>query len=160
MHQGLYKSLVLIAVIISVTPCCFVQNTIALAVSTTRYLGSRTIHNLTDPLVADISYSPTTPSTGDAIQFTDASTDSNGTITAWSWDFGDGSMGSTAKNPTHQYQKAGTYVVTHRVTDNNGATDTLTMSLSVKAKGKPGFELLIVVCALTLVVLWRRKNNV
>lgn len=158
MHHSLYKSLVLISVVFSVSTCFFMHNKIATTTSATSNIASSTMLSLTNPLVADISYSPTTPSTGDTIQFMDASTDSNGTITAWSWDFGDGSIGSTAKNPTHQYQKAGTYVVTHRVTDNNGATDILTMSLSVKVKGTPDFELPIVICAITLVLLWRRKK--
>ena len=41
------------------------------------------------------------------IAFQDEST---GQITAWRWDFGDGSV-STDRHPIHQYQKAGEYVV-------------------------------------------------
>ncbi len=49
--------------------------------------------------------------------FTDTSTDADGNITGWSWDFGDGTT-STAQNPgTHHYEVAGTYVVTLTVTD-------------------------------------------
>jgi len=51
--------------------------------------------------------------------FTDASTDTGGTITAWSWDFGDSGT-STTKNPVHTYGAAGTYTVTETVTDNLG----------------------------------------
>ncbi|NIR39482.1 MAG: PKD domain-containing protein, partial [Gemmatimonadetes bacterium] len=40
--------------------------------------------------------------------FTDGSTDADGTIVAWSWDFGDGS-GSTAQSPRHTYAAAGDY---------------------------------------------------
>jgi len=35
---------------------------------------------------------------------------SEGQITTWHWDFGDGAT-STEQNPIHQYQKAGEYVV-------------------------------------------------
>lgn len=48
------------------------------------------------------------------IQFTDLST---GNVTAWSWDFGDGT-GSTAQNPPHTYTAAGTYTVTLTVNSN------------------------------------------
>jgi hypothetical protein len=33
-----------------------------------------------------------------------------GEITAWKWDFGDGTT-STEQNPTHQYKRAGNFVV-------------------------------------------------
>jgi xanthomonalisin len=51
--------------------------------------------------------------------FTDASTDTGGTITSWSWTFGDGTN-STTKNPVHTYAAAGVYTVTETVTDNLG----------------------------------------
>ena len=35
---------------------------------------------------------------------------SDGPVTAWAWDFGDGSS-STEQNPTHEYTRAGSYVV-------------------------------------------------
>ena len=43
--------------------------------------------------------------------FTDASTDTGGTITGYSWNFGDGSSVSTSQNPTHVYASGGTYSV-------------------------------------------------
>src|SRR5215471_8565970 len=42
------------------------------------------------------------------VAFTDAST---GSITAWAWNFGDGTSGSTLQFPTHTYSTAGTYTV-------------------------------------------------
>ncbi len=55
--------------------------------------------------------------------FTDTSTDSDGSIVAWLWDFGD-NTGSTAQNSSHSYSSAGTYSVSLTVTDDEGATDT------------------------------------
>ena len=63
--------------------------------------------------------------------FTDTSTD-EGTITAWSWDFGDTNT-STAQNPTHVYGAAGTYAVQLIVTDDLGAMDTTSQDVTVTA---------------------------
>jgi len=68
--------------------------------------------------------------------FTDSSSDSDGTISSWSWDFGDGNS-STAQNPAHSYSIAGTYTVTLTATDNDGATDQA--SSSVTASDPAGF---------------------
>jgi serine protease len=68
---------------------------------------------------------------GTLVTFTDTSTDSSGTITAHLWTFGDGSPNSSAPNPSHTYSKPGTYSVTEKVTDNNGASATKTASVKV-----------------------------
>ncbi|MDD1703570.1 MAG: DUF2341 domain-containing protein, partial [Methanoregula sp.] len=52
-----------------------------------------------------------------AVTFTDAST---GTLTAWAWDFGDGST-STLKNPDHTYITAGKYSINLTVTGPDGS---------------------------------------
>ena len=54
------------------------------------------------------------------------STDPDGTITGYSWDFGDGGTASGVA-PGHTYDEPGTYVVTLTVTDNEGGTDTATL---------------------------------
>ncbi len=57
-----------------------------------------------------------------SITFTDQSTAAEGTITAWSWDFGDGSALSRLKNPTHVFSPSKTYVVTLTVTTDLGCS--------------------------------------
>ncbi|HSX63051.1 MAG TPA: M14 family zinc carboxypeptidase, partial [Tahibacter sp.] len=66
--------------------------------------------------------------------FTDSSTDSDGSIASRSWNFGDGTT-STVTNPSKTYATAGTYSVTLTVTDNGGATNTKTSSVTVGATG-------------------------
>jgi PKD repeat protein len=61
--------------------------------------------------------------------FTDTSTDPDGTIASWSWTFGDGSS-SSQRNPSHLYAVAGVYDVTLEVTDDKGATDATTVSIT------------------------------
>ena len=73
----------------------------------------------------------TTSCTGLTCTFTDASTDSDGSIAGRSWTFGDGSPESTATNPSHTYTVDGTYNVALNVTDNDGATGTTTSAVTV-----------------------------
>jgi plastocyanin len=61
-------------------------------------------------------YSSVAP--GQAVQFTDASTD-DGTIVSRSWDFGDGSTSAEA-SPSHAYVDPGQYAVVLTVTDDDG----------------------------------------
>jgi PKD repeat protein len=64
--------------------------------------------------------------------FTDASTDVDGTIASREWNFGDGTT-STEANPVHTYLVAGTYTVTLTVTDNENATNSATSRVTVPA---------------------------
>jgi PKD repeat protein len=75
---------------------------------------------------ADFTWAPS----GLAVDFTDASSDVDGTLTEWSWDFGDGGT-STLENPSHKYAVAGEYTVTLTVTDNEGATGERSETVSV-----------------------------
>lgn len=63
--------------------------------------------------------------------FTDTSTDSDGTIASWSWNFGDGGT-STNQHPTHTYAAGGTYTVVLAVTDNEGAQGSSSQSVTVR----------------------------
>lgn len=72
--------------------------------------------------------------------FTDSSTDSDGSIAARGWNFGDGAS-STSTNPSHTYAAAGTYSVSEKVTDNGGATNTRTASVTLAAPTSGGLVL-------------------
>ena len=72
----------------------------------------------------------TSSCTGFTCTFTDHSFDPDGNVTGWSWTFGDGAT-STAQNPSRTYASAGTYTVKLTVTDNGGATQQRTASVTV-----------------------------
>jgi PKD repeat protein len=61
------------------------------------------------------------------------SSDSDGSIVEWAWDFGDGSPVDTTSGAivSHTYAQAGDYTVVLTVTDDDGATDDATQIVSV-----------------------------
>jgi PKD repeat protein len=65
------------------------------------------------------------------VYFTDTSIDSDGSVTQWYWQFGDGAT-STVQNPSHHYQWPGTYTVTLTATDNEGGSDSETKLVVVE----------------------------
>lgn len=58
------------------------------------------------------------------------SSDSDGSITNYDWDFGDGGIGAGA-TPSHSYASPGTYSVLLTVTDNEGATGSVSHDVTV-----------------------------
>ncbi|WP_406832168.1 PKD domain-containing protein [Pedococcus sp. KACC 23699] len=58
------------------------------------------------------------------------SSDPDGTVSSYAWDFGDGSTG-TGRTTTHTYSVAGTFPIKLTVADDSGATATVTRSITV-----------------------------
>lgn len=67
---------------------------------------------------------------GKPLQFTDNSTVTNGSIVAYSWNFGDNSNSSVAA-PVKQYLNYGTYSVSLAVVSGNGCIDTVEKAIHV-----------------------------
>lgn len=82
------------------------------------------------PPVANFSSSVS----GLTASFTDASSDSDGSIASRSWNFGDGTT-STATNPSKTYSASGSYTVTLTVTDNGGASSSKSQAVTVGGGG-------------------------
>ncbi|NAZ81401.1 PKD domain-containing protein, partial [Kineococcus sp. R8] len=75
-----------------------------------------------------------TSTAADLVAAFDASTsaDADGTVASYAWTFGDQTSG-TGQKPSHTYAAAGTYPVTLTVTDDDGATGTVTRDVTVTA---------------------------
>jgi len=89
------------------------------------------------PPVAQFTVTPQSPTAGEQITFSAASSYDPASvqpksITAYSWRFGDGQNG-TGKTTTHAYAVSGDYQVTLLVTDNEGAQASKQQTLHVAA---------------------------
>jgi len=66
--------------------------------------------------IAEFTFSPSDPSIQDEVNITYASSDPDGTVTSWFWDFGDGTT-STFQSPSHTFTQKGEWQITLTVTD-------------------------------------------
>jgi PKD repeat protein len=93
------------------------------------------------PPSALVSANISGPVTGQEVVFNPSgSTDADGTIAQYSWDFGDGSRrnSTTPDIQRHRYNTAGTYSVELVVQDNRGDTGTYRMQVSVQSYAPTG----------------------
>ena len=126
---------------------------------------------------ADFSFYPIELTTDNIIHFSDKSTDEDGIIEFWSWDFGD-EHNSVKQNPQHQYITSGTYTVSLEITDNDGNTNSISKAIIIRdppiveedsgddnthddkdAEGTLNFGILIALISIIAVAayMWKRK---
>jgi PKD repeat protein len=86
------------------------------------------------PPAANFTANPTSGQAPLTVQFTDQST---GTITAWDWNFGDGSAHSSVQNPSHTYTSAGDFTVTLTVSCVGNPNSSKSMVIHVTAPPPP-----------------------
>ena len=90
--------------------------------------------------VADFTYSPSSGiKAGDEVQFTDKSSDPDGTIVAWEWKIGSNTV--TEQNPKFTFNEFGDIEVTLTVTDNKRGKGSVTKIVQVE-KSQGSMELL------------------
>lgn len=94
---------------------------------------------------AGFTFSPTNPTPGQSVQFTDTS---NPPPASWAWNFGDPASGanntSTLQNPTHVFSAVGTYSVTLTVPDAGPVTNSVSVnSATGSCQQGPGFLCLV-----------------
>lgn len=101
-----------------------------------------TITVASSPSVTSL-FTNTTVCVGAATTFTDNSSTTSGTISSWSWDFGDPASApnntSTLQNPTHIFSAAGTYNVILVSTASTGCSATTTIQVTVNPLPTPSF---------------------
>ena len=71
-----------------------------------------------------------------AIEFADTSTDGDGDVVAWEWDFGDDSGLSGEQNPTHTFSEIGEYLVSLVAMDEAGdRSDPYELAITIERAG-------------------------
>jgi DNA/RNA endonuclease G (NUC1) len=88
------------------------------------------VESNTQPPLASASGTTALDEGGSASFSAAASLDTNGAIVSYEWSFGDGSNGSGA-TVAHTFADDGVYTVTVTVTDNDGLTDTASLTVTV-----------------------------
>jgi PKD repeat protein len=91
------------------------------------------------PPIANFTYLPLHPVVNQTVTFNASnSTDPDGNITKYDWDFGDGNITNTTEEIiNHSYSLAGDYLVNLTVTDNDGATNSTSQLIIVTLKAPP-----------------------
>ncbi|WP_226643050.1 ExeM/NucH family extracellular endonuclease [Microbulbifer variabilis] len=93
-----------------------------------------------DPLIVELdlgadNLAPTAEfsweSEGLLVDFIDSSSDADGELLSWFWEFGDG-VTSTEQNPSHNFNTPGDYLVRLQVEDDRGAVSTQEQIVEVK----------------------------
>ncbi|MFW6119022.1 MAG: PKD domain-containing protein [Planctomycetota bacterium] len=96
-----------------------------------------TVETPNSPPTASVSATPTSGFVPLEVSFDGSgSTDSDGNIASYTWEFGDGHSGTGAV-VSHAYDEAGTYTATLTVSDDDGATDTAAATIEVEEPNAP-----------------------
>lgn len=99
-----------------------------------------------------------------AITFSDSSLNAVGTLTTWTWDFGDGTPVLVRNNNspfTHTFSSYGMYNVTLKVTTSNGCISTVKLKpVNVKPQPQPNFSIPASVCLPDAVVVFNNTSAI
>jgi PKD repeat protein len=84
---------------------------------------------------ADFGYT----NSANVFTFSDSSTTSSGTISAWLWQFGDNTAPSTTQNPQHAYEACGYYEVTLSIFTSSFCSSSYSDTIFVSQGTQPSF---------------------
>ena len=116
---------------------------------------------LNQPPFAKFTANPSTTLPGERINL-DASQsyDLDGTIIAYSWEYGDGSPTDSGATPFHSYSTAGTYSIILTVTDNEGAATSTSEEVTILSDVPGTPENLMITATSTFATLtWSPPSN-
>lgn len=103
--------------------CLYSTDTVTVAVSDAA---------VAEPPSADFTWTPESPGPEQTVNFTDGTTFPGTAENAtWAWDFG-GTGSSSEQNPSHAFEQSGSYPVTLTVTNSQGASDSVTHTITVR----------------------------
>lgn len=94
---------------------------------------------LNQPPIASFTFSPENPFVDDEIIFdATSSSDLDGTITSYIWDFGDSTVSTTTEViTTHNYSTSSDFLVNLTVVDDNNATNSATTTIAISFPETP-----------------------
>ncbi|MCX6054360.1 MAG: SUMF1/EgtB/PvdO family nonheme iron enzyme, partial [Chloroflexi bacterium] len=98
--------------------------------------GMNTVIPINLPPTANFDFNSSDTDTQMTMQFTDTSSDPEGQIKDWFWDFGDGQT-SKEKDPQHTYNQSGSYSISLTVTDEASNKDTQVEIIQLEEKQLP-----------------------
>ncbi len=90
----------------------------------------------TQPPLVTFSFTPTDPKVNEPVEFDASGSTDDGEIVRYFWEFGDGET-AEGQTVTHTYKTAGTFTVKLTLTDDRGAKNSLTRTLTVAEVSTP-----------------------
>lgn len=114
--------------------------TVMLVVTSSNGCKDTVLQTVTVNLLPTAAFANTAQCFVDSVYFTDLSSIGSGSITGWSWSFGDATPSVSVQNPAHVYAAPGAYTVTFTAFSNFGCSDTISQTITVQPSPLASFS--------------------